>query len=71
MRKTTTLFYWLALGFLSVGISSCSELNDLDRDLSELDKRIEALEARMDALNKNVEALQQLTQATTVNSVTG
>ena len=70
MRKTTTLFYWLALGFLSVGISSCSELNDLDRDLSELDKRIEALEARMDALNKNVEALQQLTQATTVNSVT-
>ena len=70
MRKTTTLFYWLTLGFLSVGISSCSELNDLDRDLSDLDKRIEALEARMEVLNKNVEALQQLTQATTVNSVT-
>ena len=70
MRKATNLFSLLTLGFLSVGISSCSELNDLDRDLSELDKRIEALEARMDALNKNVEALQQLTQATTVNSVT-
>ena len=70
MRKATNLFSLLTLGFLSASISSCSELNNLDRDLSELDKRIETLEARMDVLNKNVEAIQQLTQATTVNSVT-
>ena len=70
MRKATNLFSLLTLGFLSAGISSCSELNNLDRDLSELDKRIETLEARMDVLNKDVEAIQQLTQATTVNSVT-
>ena len=68
MKKTATIL--CALAFLGLGVSSCSDLGDLENDLSDLDGRIEALEARMKSLNESVEAIGALTRATTVNSVT-
>ena len=52
MKKTATIL--CALAFLGLGVSSCSDLGDLENDLSDLDGRIEALEARMKSLNESV-----------------
>lgn len=61
MKKTATIL--CALAFLGLGVSSCSDLGDLENDLSDLDGRIEALEARMKSLNESVEAIGALTPA--------